>query len=297
MSVLRLRVAAGATAGVVSLVLTALLAVNPEAVGPFEWARARAEERDRAGEALVITWALIALPVSGLLQTPVARLRGARIGAGWALAAGYWLFVLLLAPVAWQAEGLFPESGGPGRSGGLFGALLGLLIGTVVYAVGSGAVFREVGSGETPAARVRDHLAGVVILTAVCTGAVVGLVCGYNFAFPKAGAPAMFLPGGILWGLHAGAAAGLVVAARLRPASDGHRTTTANAAATFARTGTALLICCVCVAQLGWFLPEWLVAVVGLPAPFVLFVAAGRSAWLGRWVRFQTVELPRGALA
>ncbi|MEU6569640.1 hypothetical protein [Streptomyces parvulus] len=29
----------------------------------------------------------------------------------------------------------------------------------------------------------------------------------------------------------------------------------------------------------------------------VLFVAAGRSAWLGRWVRFQTVELPRGALA
>ncbi|WP_181849479.1 hypothetical protein [Streptomyces parvulus] len=55
MSVLRLRGAASVTAGVVPLVPTALLAVNPEAFDPFEWARARGEERDRAGGALVIT--------------------------------------------------------------------------------------------------------------------------------------------------------------------------------------------------------------------------------------------------
>ncbi|WP_432099501.1 hypothetical protein [Streptomyces sp. WAC 04229] len=294
MSVLRLRIAAGVTAGAGALVLTVLLALTPEAVGLFEWARTKAEERDRAGEALLFTWALIALPVAGLLQTPVARLRGARIGAGWALLAGYWLFVLLLAPVAWQVEGLFPATGGPGRSGGLFGAAIGVVIGTVVYAVVSGSVFREVGAGQTLPAQVRDHLAAVVVLTAVCTGAVVGLVLGRNFPFPSTGAPAMFLPGGILWGLHAGAAAGLLTAARLRPYPDQRLAATA---ADFARTGTALLVCCLCVSQLGWFLPRWVVAVVGVPAPFLLFVVAGRSEWVGRWVRFRTVELPKGALA
>ncbi|MEU4147715.1 hypothetical protein [Streptomyces parvulus] len=296
MNPLRVRVAAGVIAGVVSLVLTVLLAMAPEAVGMFEWARAKAGERDRGGVALIFTWALIALPVAGLLQTPVARLRGARIGAGWALLAGYWLFVLLLAPVPWQGEGLFPATDGPDRSGGLFGAAIGLVIGTVVYAVVSGSVFRlrEVRAGETLPAQVRDHLAAVVVLTAVCTGAVVGLVLGRNFPFPRAGAPALFLPGGALWGLHAGAAGGLPAAARLRPYPDQRLTTTA---ADFARTGTALLVCCLCVSQLGWFLPGWVVAVVGVPAPFLLFVVAGRSERVGRWVRFQTVELPKGALA
>ncbi|MEW2450680.1 hypothetical protein AB0896_24505 [Streptomyces parvulus] len=224
----------------------------------------------------------------------MARLRGARIGAGWALLAGYWLFVLLLAPAAWQVEGLFPATDGPGRSGGLFGAAIGVVIGTVLYAVVSGSVFREVGAGQTLSAQVRDHLAAVVVLTAVCTGAVVGLVLGRNLPFPSTGASAMFLPGGILWGLHAGAAVGLLTAARLRPYPDQRLTATA---ADFARTGTALLVCCLCVAQLGWFLPGWVVAVVGVPAPFLLFVVAGRSEWLGRWVRFRTVELPKGALA
>ncbi|MFC8063601.1 hypothetical protein [Streptomyces sp. NPDC057293] len=294
MSVLRLRIAAGVTAGVGALVLAVLSRVTPEAVGLFEWAWAKAEERGRAGEALIFVWALIALPVAGLLQTPVARLRGARVGAGWALLAGYWLFVLLLAPVARQVEGLSRATDGPGRSGGLFGAAIGLVIGTVVYAVVSGSVFREAGAGETPPARVREHLAAVVALTAVCTGAVVGLVLGRNFPFPRTGAPAMFLPGGVLWGLHAGAAAGLLATAPLRPYPDQRLAATA---ADFARTGTALLVCCLCVSQSGWFLPGWAVAVVGVPAPFLLFVVAGRSERVGRWVRFQTVELPKGALA
>ncbi|MER7773500.1 hypothetical protein ABTZ21_00635 [Streptomyces sp. NPDC096191] len=290
MSVLRLRIAAGVGA----LLLTVLLTATPEAVGLFEWARAEAGERGRAGEALIFAWALIALPVAGLLQTPVARLRGAHIGAGWALLTGYWLLVLLLAPVAWQVEALFPATDGPGKSGGLFGAAIGLVIGTVVYAVVSGSVFREAGAGETPPAQVREHLAAVVVLTAVCTGAVVGLVLGRNFPFPRAGAPAMFLPGGVLWGLHAGAAVGLLAAARLRPYPDQRLAATA---ADFARTGTALLVCSLCVSQLGWFLPGWAVAAVGVPAPFLLFMVAGRSVRVGRWVRFQTVELPKGALA
>ncbi|MFC9058021.1 hypothetical protein ACFTXB_08190 [Streptomyces sp. NPDC057074] len=223
----------------------------------------------------------------------MARLRGARVGACCALLAGYWLFVLLLAPAVWQVEGLFPATDGPGRSGGLFGRAIGLVIGTVAYAVVSGSVFRERGAGETPPAQVREHLAAVVVLTAVCTGAVVGLVLGRNFPFPRTGAPAMFLPGGVLWGLHAGAASGLLAAARLRPRPSHRLTATA---ADFARTGTALLVCCLCVSQSGWFLPGWVVAVVGVPAPFLLFLAAGRSERVGRWVRFQTVELPKGAL-
>ncbi|MGW4545367.1 hypothetical protein ACWEN4_03195 [Streptomyces violaceorubidus] len=290
---LRLRVAAGITAGVIALTLTALLTVSrPEL---FEWARAKAEERDRTGEAFIFAWALIALPVAGLLQTPVARRRGARIGAGWALLAGYWLLVLLLAPVAWRAEGLFPATDGPGKSGGVFGAAIGLVIGTPVYAVVSGAVFRTVRrSEESLGGQVRGHVSGVVVLTSVLAGAVVGLACGLGFRFPAAGAPALVLPGGILWGLHAGAALGYFIAARFQPSPAPRRTTTATALA-FARTGAALLVCCLCVSQLGWVLPGWVVAVVGVPAPFLLFWCAARWEWLGRWVRFRTVGVPEGA--
>ncbi|GAA4995415.1 MULTISPECIES: hypothetical protein [Streptomyces] len=292
MTDLRLRGAAGVTAGVIALALTVLVAVSrPEL---YEWARTKAEERDRTGEAVIFAWALIVLPVAGLLQTPVARRRGARIGAGWALLACYWLFVLLLVPVAWQAEGLFPASDGPGRSGGVFGAAIGLVLGTPVYAVVSGAVFRTVRPEETLGEQVRGHVSGVVVLTSVLAGAVVGLACGLGFRLPASGAPALVLPGGVLWGLHAGAALGYVVAGRLQPSPAAGRTTTATAR-TFARTGAAVFLCCLCVSQLGWVLPGWAVAVVGVPAPFLLFGCAVRWEWLGRWVSFRTVEVPKGA--
>ncbi|MBQ0883966.1 hypothetical protein KBZ94_03320 [Streptomyces sp. RM72] len=294
MSDIRLRVTAGVTAGVLALALAVLVAVSrPELI---EWARAKAEERDRTGEAFLFAWALIVLPVAGLLQTPVARGRGARIGAGWALLAGYWLLVLLLVPVAWQTEGLFPATDGPGKSGGVFGAAIGLVIGTPVYAVVSGAVFRTVRPEETLCEQIRGHVTGVVVLTSVLAGAVVGLACGLGFRFPAAGAPALALPGGILWGLHAGAALGYSAAARLQPSRAARRTATATALA-FARTGAALLVCCLCVSQLGWVLPGWAVAVVGIPAPFLLFVCAARWEWLGRWVSLRTVEVPKGAFA
>ncbi|MFE2436138.1 hypothetical protein [Streptomyces sp. NPDC059409] len=289
-----MRLVTGVTAGLISLTLTVLLAVyRPEL---SEWAWTKAEERGRTGEASLFAWALIALPLAGLLQTPVARRRGARIGAGWTLLAGYWLFVLLMATVAWQTEGLFPATDGPGKSGGVFGAAVGLVIGTPVYAVVSGSVFRTVRPEETLGEQVRDHVAGVVVLTGALAGAVAGLACGLGFRLPTEGAPALVLPGGILWGLHAGAALGYFVAARLQPSPAPRRTTT-ELALTFARTGATLLVCCLCVSQLGWVLPGWTVVVVGIPAPFLLFVCAARWEWLGRWVSLRTVEVPKGAFA
>jgi sugar phosphate permease len=83
------RIAAGTTAGAASLVLTLLLTATPERLGlstvPELFERVRAE--DRASDAFIFAWALITIPVAGLLHTPLALARRARIGAGWALIA------------------------------------------------------------------------------------------------------------------------------------------------------------------------------------------------------------------
>jgi hypothetical protein len=144
--------------------------------------------------------------VAGLLHTPQALVRRARISAGWTLIAGYWLYVVLMAALAWQVQGFFPTEDAPGKNGGLFGAAILLVIGTPLFAVGSGAVFREEPDTTTP--RLREHIAAVTILCCTLTGLVAGLTFGYNFALPRNGFAAMFLPGGALWGLLAGAALG-----------------------------------------------------------------------------------------
>lgn len=286
------RITAGTTAGVASLVLALLLPTPPELLDGI-----RAE--DRASEAFVFAWALLALPVAGLLHTPLALARRARIGTGWALIAAYWLYVVLMAALAWQVQGLFPAHDAPGKNGGLFGAAILLVIGTPVFAVGSGAVFREDGNGEdgngatTP---LRDHVTAVTILCCTLTGLVAGLTSGYHFALPRNGYPAMFLPGGALWGLLAGASLGMLIGSRLTRYADSSRRMIDDAK-TFARTSTAMLACCLCVSQLGWFLPTWAVVLVGIPAPFALFVVAGRDERrLGRWVQLRQIELPKGAL-
>ncbi|GGW92155.1 hypothetical protein [Streptomyces lomondensis] len=289
------RIAAGTTAGVASLVLALLLTTTPERFGlspsPQLFERVRAE--DRASDAFIFVWALIALPVAGVLHTPPALARRARIGAGWALIAGYWLYVALMALVAWQVREFFPGPDAPGKNGGLFGAAILMVIGTPLFAVGSGGVFRTPG-GE--GARIRDHLTAVTVLCCTFIGLVTGLMSGYHFAFPRDGYPAMFLPGGILWGLLAGAALGMRVGALLTNSPDSRRRMTDDAGS-FARTSTAVLACCLCVSQLGWLLPGWAVALIGLPAPYVLFVVAGRyEETVGRWVRYRQIELPKGAL-
>jgi amino acid transporter len=123
--------------------------------------------------------------VAGLLHTPQALVRRARISAGWTLIAGYWLYVVLMAALAWQVQGFFPTEDAPGKNGGLFGAAILLVIGTPLFAVGSGAVFREEPDTTTP--RLREHIAVVTILCCTLTGLVAGLTFGYNFALPRNG--------------------------------------------------------------------------------------------------------------
>lgn len=292
-----LRITAGTVAGVASLALALALTLTPESFGlspsPALYEKVRAEERGLEG--IVVAWALLAVPVGGLLQTPVARLRGARITAGWALLAGYWLYVLLVAVAAWQVQGLLPPPDGPGKSGGLFGALTALALATPVCAACSGAVFRPVPGehGDTLGGQVRGHLATVALLSWCFNGVFVGMLIGKNFGLPRSGSFAMFFPGGLLWGFHAGAALGMLIGARLQRAPEARAATT-DVAASLARTATALLLCCLCVAQLGWILPAWAVALGGFPALIALFTLASRSERLGRWVEFRTLELPKG---
>ncbi|MCP9991351.1 hypothetical protein ACF09G_21375 [Streptomyces albogriseolus] len=292
-----LRITAGTVAGVASLALALALTLTPGSLGlpssPALYEKVRAE--DRAGEGVIVAWALLAIPVGGLLQTPVARLRGGRIGAGWALLTGYWLYVLLVAVAAWQVQGLFPPPDGPGKSGGLFGALTALALATPVCAACSGAVFRMVPGehGDTLDGQIRGHLATVALLAWCFNGTFISMLTGKNFTFPRSGSFAMFFPGGLLWGFHAGAALGMLIGARLQRAPEA-RAATMAVAASLARTAAVLLLCCLCVAQLGWILPTWAVALSAFPVLIALFTLGPRNERLGHWVEFHTVELLKG---
>lgn len=291
-----LRITAGAAAGVTSLALAVALALTPESFGlpaaPALYKEVQAE--GRGFEGILAAWALLAVPIGGLLQTPVAWLRGARIAAGWALLTAYWLYVLTATVAIWQVQDLFPQHGGPGKSGGILGAFASAALAPAVGAACSGAVFRPVPGehGDTLSAQIRGHLATVALLSWCGNGAFVGILIGLTFDFPRAGSASMFFPGGLLWGFYAGAALGMLITARLQRGPD-TRTATTAVAASLARTATALLLCCLCVAQLGWVLPEWAVAGLGLAALVALFALSDRHERLLRWAEFRTLELPK----
>lgn len=293
-----LRIAAGATAIAGALALTIALVATPERFGlsssPALFERARTTGRGM--EAFIVAWFLVAMPLAGLLQAPVAWLRRARIGAGWVLLAAQWLITVLLAAAAWQVEGIFPASDSPGKTDGLFGAALLLVLSPPLFAVCSGSVFPMVpgADGLTVAERIRAHLAGTAVLVCGFGGAFAGLLCGLSFGFPDAGAPAMFLPGGLLWGFFSGTAVGTSISAALQR-SPGSRQATLAVAASFARMATSLLAACLGTAQLGWFLPTGIMVPVGLVAPYLLLWLAGRDERLARWVEWRTVEVPKGA--
>ncbi|NEE12581.1 hypothetical protein G3M58_39765 [Streptomyces sp. SID7499] len=99
-----------------------------------------------------------------------------------------------MAALAWQVQGFFPANDAPGKKGGLFGAAILLVIGTPLFAVASGVVFRVERDATTT--RLREHTTAVTILCCTLTGLVAVLTFGYNFALPRNGFPAMFLPGG-----------------------------------------------------------------------------------------------------
>ncbi|MEU5571379.1 hypothetical protein [Streptomyces coeruleorubidus] len=291
-----MRITTGVTAGVVSLALALLLTSSPEVSERFRAFRAE----DHASDAFIFAWALVALPVAGVLHTPLALARRARIGAGWALIASSWLYVVLMAAVAWQVRDFFPAPDSPGKAGGMFGGAILMVIGTPVLVVGSGGVFREVrevrsDKGSSLSPQIRDQLTAVTALCCTFLGAVTGMVSGFNFSFPHDGYPAMFLPGGLLWGALAGAALGMRAGALITNSPDSRRRMTADAKS-FARTAASMLACCLCVSQLGWLLPVWAVALIGLPAPLVLFVVAERYERLGRWVEFRQIEVPKEAM-
>ncbi|GGS88708.1 hypothetical protein [Streptomyces violaceus] len=147
----------------------------------------------------------------GLLQTPLALTRHARVGAGRALIAGYWLYVVLTAWVAWQVQGFFPAMDAPGKNGGLFGAAIPMVLGTPLFVVDSGSVFPEVRGEGTLSAQIRDQLTAFTVLCCTCIGLVAGLMSGRAFDFPGDGFPARFLPGGAPWGLLAGSALGTLI--------------------------------------------------------------------------------------
>lgn len=292
-----LRITVGTLGAGISLALAVSLALAPEWFGlsssPALYEKVRAEGRGGAG--IVVLWALIALPVAGLLQTPVALLRGARIGAGWALIAAYWLYEALLAVPVWLAQGLFPPTDGPGKSGGMYGAAVMMALATPVFAVCWGSVFRKVpgSAGSTLAEQVRTHVTAVALISFAFVGVFVGMMTGASFGFPDEGSFAMLLPGGIFWGFFAGAALGTLLGAALHPHPERRRMTAE--AADMARTAASVLLCCLAVAQLGWVLPEWTVVLLGIVAPFVLMAQVGRLKRLERWLWFRQLEVPKGA--
>lgn len=172
-----------------------------------------------------------------------------------------------------------------------------MVIGTPLFVVGSGGVFREVrrDNDSTLSLQIRDQLTAVTVLCCTFIGAVTGLTSGFNFSFPHDGFPAMFLPGGILWGLLAGAALGMRSGALITKSADSRRRMTDDAKS-FARTAAAMLTCCLCVSQLGWLLPVWAVALVGLPAPFALLALSTRHEGLGQWLEWRQIEVRKEAL-
>lgn len=73
----------------------------------------------------------------------------------------------------------------------------------------------------------------------------------------------------------------MLIGARLQRAPEA-RTETIRVAASLARTATAVLLCCLCVAQPGWILPARVVGLGSLPAIATLFALASRSERLSR---------------
>jgi hypothetical protein len=286
------RIVASCVAAVASLVLAVMLAAAPEWFGLpdspelFE----KVQDAGRGSEAVIFLWALIAIPLGGLLQTPVAVVRRARIGAGWALVTGYWLYVALLTVPAWLAEDLFPGPGAPGKSGGMFGAVVMLALAIPVAAVCWGTVFRP---APDVSGQLRKHLAAMAVLSFSFNGVFTSLMIGAAFRFPREGSFAMILPGGFMWGFLAGAAVGTWLGSALQTSPETRRTMITDAAG-MARTAATILVCCLCVAQLGWFLPGGLVTLLGFAAPLVLWAQSDRHERLGRWMPFETLDVPKG---
>ncbi|MGX1302572.1 hypothetical protein RKD35_004060 [Streptomyces albogriseolus] len=74
------------------------------------------------------------------------------------------------------------------------------------------------------------------------------------------------------------------------------RAATMAVAASLARTAAVLLLCCLGVAQLGWILPTWAVALSAFPVLIALFTLGSRDERLGRWLEFHHAGAAEGRL-
>ncbi|MCX4818606.1 hypothetical protein OG883_01520 [Streptomyces sp. NBC_01142] len=293
------RTACGA-ACVIGTVLVSLPAASPEWFGlssspPLFEAIA---EQDRGVEAFIFGWLLVTIPAAGLLQTPVARYRRARVGAGWALIAAYWLVVLLLALAAWKIQGFFPAHGGRGKSGGIFGAAIALTLGWPTALICSGGVFLKVRAGGASLSdQVRGQLTTVLMIMFAFIGGFAAMLLGAGLVLPRDGAAMMFIPG-LVWGGFLGLALAVLLAALLHFGPDGtaRRAATLRSAASLARFGGLLLGISLTLAQLGWILPFWVMAILSFPAFFGSLVYAARHERLRHWLDFTLPELSKEPL-
>ncbi|MEV6313635.1 hypothetical protein [Streptomyces sp. NPDC051776] len=288
-----LRRVAATVAAVVGLVLTILAANSPESFGLgaspalFE----AVSDRGRALEGIIIGWYLITVPLAGLLQTAVALYRRARIGTGWTLLVLYWAIGLLVAVAAWYVADAFPAHGGRGRSGGLFGAALTLVLGVPAVYACSGAVFvRRQAEGGEAAGLIRGQIGRVALGVLGMAGLFGGMISA-TLAVPKQGAYAMFWPGAG-WGGALGASFALALcgAAEVDPSRREQRRELLLNAARWARLSALIFAVALSVAQLGWFLPAALVGLASVPAVVAALIVLSRRTRLRGWFH---VSLPQ----
>ncbi|MGP3951653.1 hypothetical protein [Streptomyces sp. 7N604] len=309
-----LRRAAGAVAGVAGLVLVTLVATVPEGFGLgsspalFE----AISDQDRALEAIIVGWYLLTVPIAGLLQTPVARYRRARIGTGWALIAAYWAVGLLVAVGAWYAEGAFPAHGGSGKSGGLFGAALALILGVPATYACSGAVFLRpraprqaegagpgAGLGAGPRPGLGELVRGQLTMVALGVFGFCGVFGGMVSAaltIPREGALAMFWPGAA-WGGALGAALALALCGVAERGGGEARAERRRAllgnAARLARIGGLIFAVALGIAQLGWFLPPLAIGLGAIPAVVATLVLLAKYTRARSWFSFTLPDPPK----
>ncbi|MEU6079258.1 hypothetical protein [Streptomyces sp. NPDC047108] len=290
-----LRRVAATIAAVGGLVLTALVANTPESFGLgaspaiFE----AVSDRGRALEGIILGWYLITLPLAGLLQTAVARYRRARIGTGWALLVLYWAIGLLVAVAAWYVADAFPAHGGRGKSGGLFGAALTLVLGVPAVYACSGAVFvRPQAEGRDTAEPLRDQITMVALGVLGMAGLFGGMISAV-LTVPKNGAYAMFWPGAG-WGAALGASFALALcgAAEVKPSRRDQRRDLLLNAARLARLSALIFAVALSAAQLGWFLPPAPVGLVSVPIVVAVLVQLSRRTRLSGWFHF-SLPLPQ----
>ncbi|MGI5466167.1 hypothetical protein [Streptomyces sp. CA-132043] len=207
-----LRIAAGILAGTgaLGLAIAAFIAADDSRTGALPlFTRLVGEQR--AVESFIPAWYLIAVPLAGLLHSPVAILRRARLAPGWALLAGYWLWGVAMTLLARVSADLFPAAGAPGKSGGMLGATLFVsLLMLAGHAIG-GMVFVSTGPEDLP---LREHLRRWLLEVAPWSLAGAGVLAAYPLtALAPPQAERLAQLSGFVWGLLLGLAMGFLARA------------------------------------------------------------------------------------